>query len=396
MRKRTKVVLVQCVCPHYRVPVFKKLAEVVDLKLYYGKGEKKGALKNAENIEGFDRQELFSIVIKFRFRDIYFRFVFSPTLLFHICQDYPDVIISEGITNIINLVFIWFYCKLCKVGLIVWDSGRRKEKPKSIFRKLIEPLYVLILKQAKAIIAYGTVAKDYFLSLGIEAEKIFIAQNTIGVEKCLRELEKLKKDSSKIEEKRRILGLKNKKVILYVGALEKRKRVENLIVVFEKLKREVPNIVLLIIGDGPERARLERLVSVRKISSCFFLGEVIEGVSTYFLLCDVFVQPGWNSLAIIEAMAYEKPVVTVSYGGPEYEIIENNKDGIIVRRDDIEQLKKSILKILKDNTFAENMGKLAQHKVKSLTLDNMIQGFVNAIKYAKNTLRRDGNENIIN
>ncbi len=383
MRSRIKVVLVQCVCPHYRVPVFKKLAEVVDLKLYYGKGEKKGALKNAENIEGFKHQELFSIVVGFWFRDIYLRFVFFPTLLFHLSQDRPEVIISEGITNIINLVFIWFYCKLCKVGLIVWDSGRRKEKPKSIFRKLIEPLYVLILKQAKAIIAYGTVAKDYFLSLGIEAEKIFIAQNTIGVEKCLRELEKLRRDLRKIEEKRRTLSLENKKIILYVGALERRKKVENLIVVFEELKREVPNIVLLIIGDGPERTRLERLVSVRKISDCFFIGEVIEDISTYFLLCDIFVQPGWNSLAIIEAMAYGKPVVTVSYGGPEYEIIENNKDGIIVERDDIEQLENSILKILKDSVFAENMGKFAQQKVKSLSLDNMIRGFVEAIEYTK-------------
>ncbi|MEW6557428.1 MAG: glycosyltransferase family 4 protein [Elusimicrobiota bacterium] len=383
MNKKPKVVLIECVCPHYRVPVFRKLAEKVDLTFFYGKGEKKGALKNASNIEGFKHKELFTFVFKLYTRVFPIRLVWFPFLLLHIFKENPDVIISEGVTNMINTMFIFVYSKIVKSPLIIWDNGRKKgTRAKSILKEIVGPIHTLILKNATAVIGYGSICKEYFIACGVKPEKIFIAQNTIGVERCFAEIEKLINNQQKIDEIRKKYNLSNKKVILYVGALETRKRVENLIVVFNEIKKSMQNISLLIIGDGPEMGHLTNLVKRENISDCLFLGKVIDEVSKYFYISDVFVQPGWSSLALVEAMAYSKPVITVPYGGVEYGIIENNRDGIIIDRDDLVALKSAILKILGNETASKKISKLAFEKVKYFTLDNMVQGILDAIKYS--------------
>ncbi len=376
-----KVALIQCICPHYRIPFFKKLAEKVDLTLFYGKGEKKGSRQNTKNIDGFKCKKLFTISLKFHIGDFPVRFVWFPTLLFHVYKQKPEVIISEGFTNIVNNIFTWACCKFFSNPWIIWDSGRRKEKPMNLTRKLIEPLNIFLLNQAKAIIAYGSIARDYFLSLGISPKKIFIAQNTIDVETCFKEVERLKANPSIIKEVRRKLNLNGKKVILYVGALEKRKKVENLIAVFDELKKEIENMSLIIIGDGPYKETLFNLVRKRNIKDCLFLGKIIKGIGVYFVLSDIFVQPGWNSLATIEGMAYGKSVITVPHGGVEYEIVDNGKTGFIVERDNLIQLKKFIWKLITDEELRERMVRLAQEKAKVLNLDNMVEGFSEAIKY---------------
>lgn len=379
-----KVALIQSVCVHYKMPFFRKFAEKVNLIYFYGKGEKRGSWQNVKEIKGFKYQKLLSVILKFWIKDFPVRLVWFPTLFYHLHKSNPEVIISGGfINNVVNNIFVWLYCRISSVPWIIWDAGRRKEKPKNFLRKLSEPMNIFLLNQAKAVIAYGSIGRDYLISLGINAEKIFIAQNTIDVETCFKEVERLKANPSIIKEIRRKLGLNKKKVVLYVGALEKRKKVENLITVFNDLKKEISNINLVIIGDGPYESELKGFVSSALIKHIHFLGRITKDIGKYFLLCDVFVQAGWNSLAIIEAMAYGKPVITVLYGGPEYEAVENGKTGFILERDNLIQLKKSIWKLITDERLRKRMGKLSQERIKVFNLDNMVKGFLKAIKYAK-------------
>lgn len=380
MLNKIKVVIIQCICPHYRVPFFKKLAEKVDLTLFYGVGEKKGSWQNAKNIDGFNHKKLFSISLKFHIKDFPVRLVWFPNLLFVIHNQEPEVIITEGFTNIINNIFIWSYCKIFSIPLIMWDGGRRKEKPMNFLRKLIEPINIFLLKQTKAIIAYGSIAKTYFISLGINPEKIFVAQNTIDVKACFKNAERIKANPEIIQEIKKKYILNGKKVILYIGSLEKRKNIDNLIKIFNELKKRISNIALLIIGDGSYKEELLNLVKEENIKDCLFLGRIIENTEIYFMLSDVFVQPGWNSLATIEAQAYGKPVITVKHGGPEYEVIKNGETGFVIERGNSNKLKWAISKIICNKTLKKQMGICAQQRVKFITLDNMVREFSKAIK----------------
>ncbi len=374
-----KVVIVQYVCPHYRVPFFRELAKKVNLILLHGKGENRGSYQNAIDITGFAHKKLFLIALNFYIRDSYIRLFWFPTLLFHLYKLKPEVIITEGFTNLINNIFLWIYSKVFNIPLIIWDSGRVKTKPMSFLRKIMEPLNIFLLKQCNAIIAYGTIAKDYFISIGADSEKIFIAQNTIDVETCIRETERVEANLSMIKKVRKKLSLDNKKVILFVGALEKMKKIENLIAVFGELKRKISDVSLLIIGDGSYKEKLVNFVQSQKIRDCIFLGKITDGAGVYFLISDIFVLPGRGGLAINQAMAYGKTIIVKEGDGTEIDLIKHGLNGFIIKN--ICELKDLLMSLLNNELQLKKMGKESLKIIKKFKLENMVKKFVETIEY---------------
>jgi len=373
-----KVVLIQRVCPHYRVPIFKKLAQKVDLILYYGKGQKTGAVQNAKKIEGFKAKRLFTVAFNLKWGEKEYYISWFPFLIWSLIKDKPQVVITEGTTNIINNIFIIPYCKLVKIPIIWWDGGRDIRMVKSKIRMLIEPILRLLIKSSDIFIAYGKIAKEYIMSFGIPPEKIFIAQNTIDTSYIKEEISKYNDEILRKEKER--LNLQGKKIILYVGAIEKRKKIENLLIAFKKIKTQYSDVVLLIIGDGDYKKNIEDFIKTYQLRDVYLLGRITERVGLYFMLSDVVVLPGWSSLAVNQAMAYGKPVITVPYGGPEYELVEDGKTGYIVERDNIEQLSFAILRILKDDNLRKIMWSNARAKINQVAnVENMIEKIYEAI-----------------
>lgn len=100
--------------------------------------------------------------------------------------------------------------------------------------------------------------------------------------------------------------LENKKVLLYLGQLIERKNIPFLFNVIKKLPK---NYILMICGDGPLRANLEKLAP----SNVVFTGRIPENDKVdYYNLADVFVYPSKKEgfgLSVAEAIACEKPIV---------------------------------------------------------------------------------------
>ncbi len=94
--KKIKVALIQCICPHYRVPLFRKLSERMDLTLFYGRGETKGSWQNAREISGFDHRQLLTLKVGFSLKDHPVRLVWFPGLFFQLWRMKPQAVISEG------------------------------------------------------------------------------------------------------------------------------------------------------------------------------------------------------------------------------------------------------------------------------------------------------------
>ncbi len=376
--KKIKVALIQCICPHYRVPLFRKLSERMDLTLFYGRGETKGSWQNAREISGFDHRQLLTLKVGFSLKDHPVRLVWFPGLFFQLWRMKPQAVISEGVTNIVNNVFIWLYCRLFSVPLIIWDSGRKKEKPMGRIRRSIEPINKFIFRRAAAMIAYSSVARDYFLSLGVASEKIFIAQNTIDVEDCLKKAKQFEDDPTEIQKLRSQLKLEWKKVLLYIGALEKRKKIDVLINSFCAIKKELANIALIIIGDGPERQELEKIAQDNHIDDCIFTGKIVKGKEPYFALCDLFVLPGRGGLAINEALAYGKPVIVGEGDGTEADLITDGKNGFIMKSE--KELTSKIFQALRDPCFLNEAKPFCREMAQKYDLDNMVNAFERALE----------------
>lgn len=136
-------------------------------------------------------------------------------------------------------------------------------------------------------------------------------------------------------------------LIVHTSNFRKVKRVEDVIKVFYEVRKSIP-VKLLLVGDGPERDRMERLC--RELGTCDdvrFLGK-LEAVEEVLSVADLFMIPSEKEsfgLAALEAMACEVPVLSSDAGG----IPELNLDGItgfVCKIGDIEMMTKKALEIL--------------------------------------------------
>lgn len=108
--------------------------------------------------------------------------------------------------------------------------------------------------------------------------------------------------------------------LLYVGRLEQRKGVAHLLRAFARLQRQYPALSLLIGGDGPERAALERLSAALGLSGVRFLGYVpAADLPHLFASADLFCAPATYAesfgIVLIEAMAAGLPIVAAANAG---------------------------------------------------------------------------------
>ena len=124
-----------------------------------------------------------------------------------------DVLIIDGWVNLACWIS-FFVCKLRGKPLILWVGSTESEK--SWRRTIFLPLVKIILTNTTAFLAYGTKAKKYLLSLGVDKEKIFIAYNTVDIDFFQEQSDIWRKQKAKIKKE---LGIKDKKVILFIGRL---------------------------------------------------------------------------------------------------------------------------------------------------------------------------------
>jgi len=154
------------------------------------------------------------------------------------------------------------------------------------------------------------------------------------------------------------------KLLVHTSNFRPVKKVEDVLKVFAGVREQIP-AKLLLVGDGPERARIEQLC--REMKACAdirFLGK-LDAVEEVLSVADLFIMPSEKEsfgLAALEAMACEVPLISTNTGGlPELNI--QGKTGFLSDVGDVEDMTKNALFILKDEnlaTFKKNALKRAK------------------------------------
>ena len=150
----------------------------------------------------------------------------------------------------------------------------------------------------------------------------------------------------------------DEKLIVHTSNFRKVKRVDDVVKVFYNVRKKVP-AKLLLVGDGPERNKIENLC--RELGTCDdirFLGK-LEAVEEVLSVADLFMMPSEKEsfgLAALEAMACEVPVISSNAGGiPELNL--HGVTGFLSEIGDVDSMTKNALHVLDDanlNTFKTN------------------------------------------
>jgi len=158
-------------------------------------------------------------------------------------------------------------------------------------------------------------------------------------------------------------------LITHTSNFRKVKRVEDVIKVFYNIRKKIP-AKLLLVGDGPERNKMEKLC--RELGTCEdirFLGK-LDAVEEVLSVSDLFIMPSEKEsfgLAALEAMACEVPVISTNAGGLP-ELIINGVTGYTCEVGDIQDMTDKSLHILKEEHIAAfKKGALARAKEFDIT-----------------------------
>ncbi len=147
-----------------------------------------------------------------------------------------------------------------------------------------------------------------------------------------------------------------KPTIICVGRLHPQKNLETLIKSVLKIKKEIQNINLLIVGIGIEEIKLRKIVKDLGLSKNIeFLGQVTGyNLIKLYKSSTIFLQPSiyeGQSLSLLEAWASKLPVIASKVGDNEF-LIENGKNGYLINDPyNDSEIAKLIIKTLKSNSL---------------------------------------------
>lgn len=190
-------------------------------------------------------------------------------------------------------------------------------------------------------------------------------------------------DSSRLEPKksreavRELLGLKpDQPVVAMVGRLADQKSPETLIHAMRQLNADWPEVVCLLIGDGPRYAELKAMISRYQLETQVRLlgnrADVVDllHASDIFVLCTKFEG---LSIAVLEAMALKLPVIATAVEGME-ELVVPNETGVLIGENDASGCVQAMEALLRDPGLRKKMGEAAKDRVeKVFRLDRQIK-----------------------
>lgn len=144
----------------------------------------------------------------------------------------------------------------------------------------------------------------------------------------------------------------------FVGRLVPIKNVPGLITAFSSVLSRVPDATLLIVGDGPERPAVERAIRDLGLENRVRVPGWLEDLASIYATMDVCVLSSRNEgtpVAVIEAMAAQRPVVATRAGGV-VDVIVDGETGVLVPRDDVNALSEAMVRLARDPGLRARMG----------------------------------------
>lgn len=309
-----------------------------------------------------------------------------------------DYVVSFGMTaNIINIL-------ISKKGKTIITEHNVKSIENNIGKGINNRIYnyiynflikLLYNKSDKIITVSKYIGIDLIKNYGIKENKIDTIYNGVDDKK----IEKLKLESLSDEEYK----IFKNPVIINVGATSEQKGQWHLIKIMPELRKYIPDIQLVILGQGVYYNKLEKLVQSLNLKECVHLMGAKSNPYKYMYNADIFVltslYEGFPNV-LVEAMSVGLPIVSVDCKSGPKELLNRDSSinivdkyiladyGILIpdfyNKDVFLENKKiliqAVLKIMKDNRLREFYKQKSKQRIKSFTAKSMAKQYMNILK----------------
>ena len=340
MLMKNEICLIYNFAQHYRGAIFSLLDKELDVDFYFGDSMKGVKEMDVTSLSGF----------KGKLNNIH---LIGPikwqkgalSLLF---KDYKKYIILGEYYNL-STWLILVINQILKKKIYLWSHAWYGDE--GYLKKIIKKLF---FKLSDGVLLYGERAKKYMIEEGFPCEKLHVIYNSLDYESHLRLISRIEVNN---KNPYREYFDNEYPVILFIGRLSYRKRVDKLIECVLELNSEGIFCNVFIIGEGEIKPELRKFIDQNNLQEKITLfGECYaeEITSKFIYYADVFASPGHVGLAAIHSVTFGTPVIThddLSKQAPEVEIIERGLTGDFYFYDDFYSLKKTLFSWLKFSKY---------------------------------------------
>ncbi|NER18908.1 glycosyltransferase [Spongiivirga citrea] len=335
-----KILIVQRVITPYRLELFAELCHrFKEVGIITSKGEATGALRLAPYKKYLEKHnnlriyKLKSLKIPYTGESRSTSFFFYPQVIFKALK--YDILLLEGVTNLINNFYLVPISRIFNKKIIWWDPGYSR-LVRSKRRKLIDAILKPFVRLSHIQMSYSSTGEKYLKNY-MGAKNCFTNLNTINTNYFKPIQNEINKNIDVYSFDKELINL------LYVGVVEKRKKIEELIIHVNNLNKEFDSdrFFLNVIGGGNQLDFLKKKYSSKSIK---FQGPIYDKskLKNYYFKSDLFVLPGDGGLAILQSLLYGLPVLCIEGAdGTELDYIDN-KDYILSSTEEIFDRLKSI------------------------------------------------------
>ncbi len=231
-----------------------------------------------------------------------------------------------------------------------------------------EPVITFAINESDAVTAVSeSLKKDTLDNFQVDRE-VQVIPNFIDIERYHGLFEQKLRDS---------YAPNGEKILVHTSNFRPVKRIEDILHAFAKLKEQLP-VKLLLIGDGPERSRVQQLCKeLNTCDSVQLLGK-LKRPEKIMAISDLYIQASEHEsfgLSALEAMACGVPVVSTDPGGIP-EVVEHGVSGLLGPVGGVEQLAKNAYDILHDPAVHERYKANASARSKHFDIHTILPEYI--------------------
>lgn len=230
--------------------------------------------------------------------------------------------------------------------------------PKTFAFRQLERALALV---TDALVAVSPQVRDDLVELGVARRERFVVLR-LGIELERR----VATENGAREETRRQLGVPAERFLVgWIGRMTGVKRTDDVLLAVERLRGRGVDAGLCLIGDGPDRDRVERRAHELGIARhCLYLGYQ-EDVAAWYAAMDAFLLPSANEgtpVSAIEALASGTPVVANRVGGVP-DVVSEGVDGFLVEPGDVEGAADRLAELASDPELRARLGEAGRREM---------------------------------
>lgn len=369
--------------PHYRLGLYKKLQECDDMTFTICAPDAKPGsfLHDQHPTKSFPYINVWTKQIKLPF--IRNSITLQPYAVCAMLKGSFDVFVMPDDFLRPSVWLNLILTRLRRRKVCLWGQGiSHPPVPLSWF------LRGIMYKLAHAIIHYTENVREQWIDRGMPSKKMFVAYNALDTNISEKIKDRISEDD--LRKFRSQHGLESENVVIFCGRLFlDKKRPDILVRAMKSVVERLPDARLVIIGDGPDKNALQKIVSELRLSQVVTLTGAIHDeqvIARYMLASKVAVIPGNAGLGVQHAFGYGLPLIThnnVNTQTPEIELVTNGLTGILCPEGDVSAFAQAICRLLTNN---EERGQMSTNALRIIrekyNVNNMAKGIIDAVRYA--------------